>query len=85
MFSPKVSKIKLENFGGCSYVALKDNEEIKYDSCVISEKTETPLAGSKMMDIDNLNNSLSDDYVTKFFVVSISTLGLYVFYRLLSK
>jgi hypothetical protein len=84
MVFPKVQKITIENFGGNGYVALNENENINYNSCFITEKIETPFSGSKI-DMNSEYLVLDNEYVTKFFVVSISTIGLYVFYRLLSK
>ena len=84
MVSPKVSKITIENFGGNGYVALKENESINFNSCIITQKTDTPFSGSKIMD-GEIDYLLNDDITTKFYVVSLSAIGLYIFYRLLSK
>lgn len=85
MDSPKVSKISIENFGGNSYVALKEDENTNYNLCIITQKVSTPLSGSKIMDSSTIDYSLEDDFMTKLYIVSISVLGLYVFYGLLSK
>jgi hypothetical protein len=82
--SPKISKITIENFGGNGYIALKETENMGFNSCMITQKVDTPFSGS-LMDSNTINYSLDDNFTTKFYIVSISALGLYIFYKMLLK
>lgn len=76
-------KVTIENFGGSVYTALKADENIHSNSCIIDKKIFNPFSGSKENDINT--NSLNDDIATKFYILSVSVIGLYIFYKVLLK
>lgn len=74
----KTSKILLENLGGSMYTILKDNELIEPNYGSIDQ---IDIGGEKMVNSSITYHSLN----TKFYIVSISFIGLYVFSRILIK
>lgn len=76
--------IKKKDEKKSSYFVLVDN---KPDS----ELTTQPEIGTKYENVNTMNkNEISDkkpkmDYLTQFYVGSLTVVGLYVFYRLLKK
>jgi hypothetical protein len=77
-----MNNITIDNFGGNGYIALnKDENFYKLKSCMIKQKNFTPITGSI---IDN-SILLDDNCTTKFYVLSVSVIGLYIFHSLLLK
>jgi hypothetical protein len=76
-----MNNIIIDNMGGNGYIALNEEGNNKFNSCMIKQKNFTPITGSI------INNSilLDDSFTTKFYVLSISVIGLYIFHSLLLK
>ena len=76
---PKTSKIVLENLGGNIYTIMKDNEKTEPNYCAINQ---IDILGDKVI---NRVNFLNDDFYTKFYIISLSVIGIYVFSRIVTK
>ena len=76
---PKTSKILLENLGGNIYTIMKDNEKTEPNYCAINQ---IDILGDEI--IDNVS-FLNDDFYTKFYIISLSIIGIYVFSRIIIK
>jgi len=74
--------LSIENFGENSYTALKEDEKSVGDTCLINKQIYNPYSGSQII---NNNKTLNDDISTKFFIFSLSLIGLFTFYKLLLK
>jgi hypothetical protein len=75
---PKTSKILLENLGGNIYTIMKDNEKTEPNYCAINQ---IDILGDEIIN----SNFLNDDFYTKFYIISLSVIGIYVFSRIIIK
>jgi hypothetical protein len=73
-----LNKLKLENFDYASYSMLTENEDINiYREGFISEKQDN------IIQYDSVN--ISTDFVCRFYITTISVIGLYMFYKILKR
>jgi hypothetical protein len=70
MFSPRTTQITIENFGEIGYSALSKDENTCYNSCVIHQLTNTPLAGFKYTDKTDNISVLNNNITTRFYCFS---------------
>lgn len=79
---PKTSKILLENLGGSVYTIVKDNERTEPNYCSINQ---IDITSDKIINDKSTYYSLNHDLNTKFYIASLSMIGLYIFSRVLTK
>ena len=77
----KTSKILLENLGGNMYTIVKANEQTEPNYCSINQ---IDITVDKTMN-DKGAYSLNNDLNTKFYIASLSIIGLYIFSRVRTK
>ena len=75
-----MDRLTINNFGENGYMAFRENEKYVSDKAVINNISFHPFSGSKEKKI--INDTLKNDSLTKFYIISISFLGLYVFHKL---
>ena len=75
-----MDRLTINNFGENGYTALHENEKYISNKASIHNIVFHPFSGSKIK-IEK-NNTLRNDPLTKFYIISISFLGLYVFHKL---
>ena len=75
----KTSKIILENLGaGNMYNILKDNENFEPNNCSINK---IDISVDKIVSTESTYHSIN----TKFYIISLSVIGIYIFSRILMK
>jgi hypothetical protein len=75
----KTSNILLENLGGKSvYNILKEKENFEPNSCAINK---IDISVDKIVSTESTYHSIN----TKFYIMSLSIIGIYVFSRILIK
>ena len=75
-----MNKLTIDNFGENSFMAFRESDKNISNLGQIDHMVYHPFSGSK---ISNEFLTLNDDLLTKFYITSISFLGLYVFHTLL--
>jgi hypothetical protein len=73
--------ITIENQGENSYSALKENESMNSNSCMIKSKSSNPMAGSKEFS----ERYEGKDLVTKSLILTTSIIGMILLYTMLNK
>jgi hypothetical protein len=74
----KTSNILLENLGGSMYNIIKDNEKLEPNYCSVNK---IDIGADKMVSTESTYHSIN----TKFYIISLSVIGVYVFSRILIK
>lgn len=76
-----MDQIMMDNFGENGYVAFREKEESFMNVGQINNMTFHPLSGSK--NIPKYEDTLNNDFLTKFYIVSLSFIGLYIFHNII--
>lgn len=81
----RTTNVNFESLGGKNnhYTVLKDNENVEKNACnlnLIDIKQNLDYEKN-----DTHNYSLSNDVSTKFYIVSLSIIGVFIFSRILIK
>lgn len=76
-----MNNLTIENFGEIGYMAFRKSDENNSTIGRIDNMVFHPFSGSKVLPNEVL--TLNDDLITKFYIGSISILGLYIFHTLL--
>lgn len=74
------SNVNFESLGGYHYTVIKDNENVDRNSCNINLIDIKQVVGD-----DTRSHSLSNDMNTKFYIVSLSVIAVFIFSRILIK
>ena len=84
----KTSNIILENLGGGNtYNILKEKENFEPNHCAINKIDIEVYAKHKQIEDNKIVSTESTYYSnnTKFYIISLSVIGVYIFSRILSK
>ena len=76
-----MDRIIMDNFGENSYVAFREREEPSRKAGQINSMTFHPISGSK--NISKYEDTLDNDFLTKFYIASLSFIGLYIFHNVI--
>lgn len=74
------SNVNFESLGGNHYTAIKDNENVDRNSCNLNLIDIKQVIGD-----DTSNRLLGNDINTKFYIVSLSVIAVFIFSRILIK
>ena len=76
-----MNKLTIDNFGENSFMAFRESDKNISNLGRIDNMVYHPFSGSKTIPNDFL--TLNNDFITKFYITSLSFLGLYVFHTFL--
>ncbi len=74
----KTSNVLLENLGGSMYNIVKEKENFEPNYCVINK---IDITADKIMSTESTYHSVN----TKFYIISLSVIGVYIFSQILIK
>ena len=76
-----MDNITINNFGENGYIAFRESDKNNSYSGMINNMTYHPFSGSKNT-INTNDDIISNDILTKFYIISISFIGLYIFHNI---
>lgn len=77
-----MNRITIDNFGENGYIAFREKEEHFFDTGRINDVIFHPFSGSKNPPNDE-DDTLNRDFLTKFYIASLSFIGLYIFHNII--